>query len=99
MERCEVNHGEVDFLYAKELKIILVALPAKRPELLPLVVLVCFAGLRPSEAVRIRMEWNEVGDEYIRLPGNKSKTEHSRQIPIHPNLKLWRRCNFSALYG
>jgi integrase len=72
-----------------------VALPAKRPDLVPLVVLVSFAGLRPSEAARL--EWKEVGDDYIRLPGKKSKTGHSRQIPIQPNLKswlaLWRKDN------
>jgi hypothetical protein len=87
MERCNVKHGDVDFLHVKELKTILIALPAKRPDLLPLVVLVCFAGLRPSEAVRV--EWSEVGEDYIRLPGRKSKTGRSRQIPIQSNLKLW----------
>ena len=87
MERCKVKHGDVEFLRVTELKQILATLPAKRPDLLPLVVVVCFAGLRPSEAARL--EWNEIGDEYIRLPGRKSKPGHSRQIPIHANLKLW----------
>ena len=59
MERCKVKHGEVEFLDVKALKLILSALPAKRSDLLPLVVMVCFAGLRPSEAVRV--EWKEVG--------------------------------------
>lgn len=87
MERYKIKHGEVKFLRVPELTQILTSLPAKRPDLLPLVVLVCFAGLRPSEAARL--EWNEVGDDYIRLPGYKSKTGHPRQIPIQPNLKLW----------
>ncbi len=43
--------------------------------------------MRPSEAVRL--DWIEVGDDYIRLPGKKSKTGHNRQIPIQENLKLW----------
>lgn len=87
MERCKVKHGDVEFLSVTELKKILVKLPTKRPDLLPLVVLVCFAGLRPSEATRI--EWSDIGNDYIRLPGRKSKTGHSRQIPIQENLKLW----------
>lgn len=87
MERCKIKHGDVKFLRVSELNRILTSLPAKRPDLLPLVTLVCFAGLRPSEAARL--EWNEVGDDYIRLPGFKSKTGHPRQIPIRPNLKLW----------
>lgn len=87
MERCKIKHGDVKFLRVPELTQILSSLPAKRPDLLPLVALVCFAGLRPSEAARL--EWNEVGDDYIRLPGGKSKTGFPRQIPIQPNLKLW----------
>ena len=50
MERCAVRQAEVDFLRVADLKKILSSLPAKRPDLVPLVVLVCFSGLRPSEA-------------------------------------------------
>ena len=87
MERYDVKHHDVEFLRVAELKKILSSLPAKRPDLLPLVVLVCFGGLRPSEATRL--DWNEVGKDYIRLPGKKSKTGYSRQIPIQENLKSW----------
>jgi integrase len=87
MEKFSVKHGDVDFLRVTDLKKMLARLPEKRPDLVPLVVLVCFSGLRPCEAARL--EWNEVGEDYIRLPGKKSKTGYSRQIPIHTNLKLW----------
>ena len=87
MERYEVKQSEVEFLHVSELVKILAYLPEKRPDLVPLVILVCFAGLRPSEAVRL--DWSEVGEDYIRLPGKKSKTRHSRQIPLQANLKLW----------
>jgi integrase len=87
MERHKVKHGEVEFLRVGDLRKILVAAQGKRPELVPLIVLVCFAGLRPSEAVRL--DWCEVGADYIRIPGKKSKTGYSRQIPIQENLKAW----------
>ena len=87
MERCSVKQDEVSFLHVADLKKILSAISAQRPHLLPLVTVVCFAGLRPSEAARL--DWSEVGEDYIRLPGIKSKTGFSRQIPIQPNLKLW----------
>lgn len=87
MEHHEVGHAEVEFLRVGEIRKILAALDVKRPDLLPLVVLVCFGALRPSEAVRL--EWREVGTDYIRLPGKKSKTSRSRQIPIQENLKQW----------
>lgn len=87
MERCKVIQGEVEFLRVAELKKILARLPTTRPDLMSLVALVCFAGLRPSEAARL--DWSEVGQDHIRLPGKKSKTGHSRQIPIQENLKSW----------
>jgi integrase len=87
MERYDVQRNEIEFLHVADLRRILAALPAKRPDLVPLVVLVCFAGLRPSEAVRL--DWNEVGEDYIRLPARKSKTGFGRQIPVQPNLKQW----------
>jgi integrase len=87
MERHKVKHQEVGFLRVADLRKILASAPAKRPDLLPLIVLVCFAGLRPSEAVRL--DWCEIGADYIRLPGKKSKTGYSRQIPITQNLKAW----------
>jgi hypothetical protein len=87
MERVAVFQREVSFLNVADLKRILTGLQTKRPDLLPLVALVCFAGLRPSEAARL--DWNEIGDDYIRLPGSKSKTGRNRQIPIQKNLKAW----------
>lgn len=90
MQRYRVVHSDAEFLHVNQLKLILLALPPKRPDLLPLVVLVCFAGLRPSEAARL--EWGEIGEHFIRLPGRKSKTGRNRQIPIQDNLKAWLAC-------
>jgi integrase len=87
MERHKLKYGEVESLRVAALRTILVTVPGKRPDLVPLIALVCFAGLRPSEAVRLN--WSEVGTDYIRLPGKKSKTGYSRQIPIQDNLKVW----------
>ncbi|MEI8291876.1 MAG: tyrosine-type recombinase/integrase [Verrucomicrobiota bacterium] len=87
MDRQRIVQGEVEFVRVGELKKIIAALPDSRPDLLPLVVLVCFSGLRPSEATRL--DWSEVGTDFIRLPGTKSKTGRSRQIPICENLKKW----------
>ena len=87
MERHNIKHQEVEFLHVPELRQILTAAPEKRPDLLPIIVLVCFAGLRPSEAVRL--DWAEVSTDYIRLPGGKSKTGYPRQIPVQDNLKAW----------
>jgi len=87
MVRHRVEHHEVDFLHVEDLHRIVAAFETKRQDLLPLVAFVCFAGLRPSEVARL--DWEEVGYDYIRLPGTKSKTGNSRQVPIPQNLKMW----------
>jgi integrase len=87
MDRHKVKHHDVEFLRVPDLRTVLATAPTKRPDLVPLIVLVCFAGLRPSET--IRLDWCDVGADYIRLPGKKSKTGYSRQIPIAENLKAW----------
>ena len=95
MVRHRVEHHEVDFLHVEDLHRIVAALETKRQDLLPLVAFVCFAGLRPSEVARLDL--GEVGDDYVRLPGTKSKTGYSRQIPIPQNLKKWsERCRKEA---
>jgi len=53
MVRHRVEHHEVDFLHVEDLHRIVAALETKRPDLLPLVAFVCFAGLRPSEVARL----------------------------------------------
>lgn len=83
-------HGEVQFLTSAQLRTILTAAEAERPDLLPYLTLVAFAGLRPAEATRL--DWSEMKGQYIRLPGSKSKTGRSRQIPIQPNLASWLAC-------
>jgi integrase len=87
IERHKVKHHEVEYTTVADIRLILARLEEKRRDLSPLVVLVCFGALRPSEAVRL--DWKDVGIDYIRLPGKKSKTGYSRQIPIQPNLKVW----------
>lgn len=87
MDRHDVVGADIEFPRVAELRAILAGLQAKRPDLVPMTVLVCFGALRPSEAVRL--EWKEIGTEHIRLPGKKSKTGHPRQIPIQKNLSTW----------
>jgi integrase len=87
IDRRSPKHSEIDYLRVGGLRRVLAGLALKRPDLLRIVAVVCFAGLRPSEVARVT--WEEVGQDYIRLPGAKSKTGFSRQIPLQQNLKKW----------
>ena len=57
------------------------------PDILPVVVLSLFGGLRRSEAEQ--MEWAEISDEYVEVKAHKAKTRQRRLIPISPQLRAW----------
>ena len=60
---------------------------AAEPSLLATLVLCLFAGIRPEEARR--MEWVNIGPEFIEITGAKAKTRRRRLVPITPQLRAW----------
>jgi integrase len=64
-------------------------LDAADPEILPMVAISAFAGVRTAEL--LRLTWSEVNlaSGLIEIKKAKSKTASRRLIPIQPNLKAW----------
>jgi integrase len=60
------------------------------PDILPVVVLTLFGGLRRSEAEQL--EWAEIGAEFVEVKAAKAKTRQRRLIPISPQLRGWLDC-------
>lgn len=57
----------------------------ERGACLPYIAVCMFAGLRPTEAMRLRPA--DIGEEYITLTAAQTKTAAARTVPILPNLK------------
>jgi integrase len=57
------------------------------PDNLPVFVLSLFGGIRRSEAEKL--EWAEIGAEFIEIKAEKAKTRRRRLIPISPQLRVW----------
>lgn len=53
----------------------------------PFLVIAAFAGLRTAELERL--DWSDVGSQYIKVRGSNSKTGAHRLIEIQPNLHTW----------
>jgi integrase len=53
--------------------------------------LLLFAGIRPDakNGEISRITWDVMGEKYITLPVDDTKTSSTRQIPIMPNLRKW----------
>jgi site-specific recombinase XerD len=50
------------------------------PDILPVIVLTMFGGLRRSEAEQL--DWAEVGEEFVEVKAHKAKTCQRRLVPI-----------------
>ncbi|HME87789.1 MAG TPA: tyrosine-type recombinase/integrase [Chthoniobacterales bacterium] len=76
-------------LTVDETRALLEAAHRVEPEVLPMLAVGAFAGLRTSEIHRLH--WNEIdlvrGE--IDIPSTKSKTARRRFVPILPNLAEW----------
>jgi integrase len=57
------------------------------PDILPVVVLSLFGGLRRSEAEAL--EWSEISEEFVEVKAHKAKTRQRRLVPISPQLRAW----------
>jgi integrase len=74
-----------------ELTELLNAAAAREPEVLPMLAIGAFAGLRDAE-IR-RLHWNEIdlARGFVEVTAAKSKTARRRLVPIRPNLAEWLR--------
>lgn len=62
-------------------------LKAAGPKILPFLAIGAFAGLRHAEIKRL--DWSEIGEEYIEVKAAKAKTRSRRIVPVQPNLAAW----------
>jgi integrase len=81
-----------------ELRALLTAAAAHEPEVLPMLAIGAFAGLRDAE-IR-RLDWSEVDlvRGHIDVKAAKAKSARRRIVPILPNLAAWLR-PYSGMKG
>jgi integrase len=60
------------------------------PDILPVMVLCLFGGIRRAEAEKL--EWTEISDEFIEIKAHKAKTRCRRLVPISSHLRAWLDC-------
>lgn len=72
-----------------EMKRLLFAAAQKCPVMIPYIALGAFAGVRPDETIRLGLRPDKVGQEWILLDGEVTKTALTRTVTVHPNLRAW----------
>jgi integrase len=74
-----------------ELAALLVGAAARAPELVPMLAIGAFAGVREAEIKRLN--WSEVDQKrgHIEIKSSKAKSARRRIIELQPNLREWLR--------
>jgi len=89
LDRSHVPKPKIHILSAKQLRRLFVATIRLHPELVPLLAIEVFAGVRPIESEKIRWENVDMEDGILTIPDPIAKTRIGRHIEMHQTLKDW----------
>jgi integrase len=89
------NSEPPEVFTVEELQALLEAAQRTQPDILPLVAIGAFAGLRSDvkDSEIARLDWSEVNQQrgFIEVKARKAKSAQRRLVPIQPNLAEWLR--------
>jgi len=89
LDRSHVPKPKIHILTAKQLRRLFVATIRLHPELVPLIAIEVFAGVRPIESEKIRWENVDLEDGILTIPDPIAKTRIGRHIEMHQTLIDW----------
>jgi len=89
LDRSHTPKPKIHILTAKQLRRLFVATIRLHPELVPLVAIEMFAGVRPIESEKILWENVDMEDGILTVPDAIAKTRICRHIEMHQTLKKW----------
>jgi integrase len=80
-----------EILTVDELRSLLEAATRTAPDVLPMLAIGAFAGLRDAEIKRL--DWHEIdlARGHIEVTASKAKSARRRLVPVQPNLAAWLR--------
>lgn len=61
----------------------------QHPELVPMVAIMAFAGVRPTEATKIKWVDFDFAEGVLTIPASAAKTRRARHITLHPVCLEW----------
>jgi integrase len=89
LERLHVPKPKIHVLTAKQLRRLFVATIRLHPELVPLLAIEVFAGVRPIESEKVFWSNVDLEDGILTIPDPIAKTRIGRHIEMHPTLIEW----------
>ncbi len=89
VERLHTPKPRIPVLKAKEIRRLFVAAIRLHPEILPLIAIEVFAGVRPTEAEKVRWSDLDFEEDILTVPDHIAKTRIGRHIEMHQTLVAW----------
>ncbi len=91
LEKARIDRGTPIVYTVEETQALLTAARKIHPEILGLLAIGIFAGLRTTELLQLRREYIVLDrkEPFIRIPEEIAKTRARRLVPISPNLAKW----------
>ena len=83
----KLHDNPPEIFLVDELRALLESAARVAPDVLPMLAIGAFAGLREAEIERL--DWSEVSRGHIEVVARKAKSARRRIIPIQPNLAAW----------
>lgn len=96
LRRPHVERARPAIWWAGEARAILDETARQAPEAVAGLVLLLFAGVRPSELAHCRVEL--AGEPCVRVEGGKTRGRANRTVPLSPNAIAWLKAYPAALY-
>lgn len=96
LERLHIPKPRIQILTAKQLRRLFVATIRIHPELVPLIAIEVFAGVRPIESEKITWDNVDMEDGILTIPDPIAKTRIGRHIEMHQTLQEWLEWHRSA---
>jgi len=95
IERRKDTGGQIGILSPRELTLLLSSSPS---DLLPLLVLGAFCGIRTAELLRLTWQDVRLAEKLVEITPERAKTASRRLIPLNENAVLWLT-PYAALQG
>ena len=89
VERAHTPKPKIPILEARDVRRLFVAAIRLYPDLVPLLAIETFAGIRPEESEKMRWDYIDFEDNVISVPDQVAKTRIGRHIEMHPTLVSW----------
>jgi len=87
--RAHAPKPTIPILTAKQLRRLFVSTIRLYPDMIPLIAVEVFAGIRPVESEKLRWENIDFAEGILDIPDEIAKTRIGRHITMHPTLISW----------